>query len=320
MFRSLLIYLSKAAWAQKMVTQWGFAWRMASRFVAGEHMEDAILAAKALNARGINATLDQLGEHASTADEARVAADKIVHLFEMIQEADVGANVSIKLTQLGMGLDDAICRANLSRTLAAAQRHGNFIRIDMEDSPFTDKTLALLGEMRHQGYRPETVGTVLQSYLYRSEQDARALLEQQTKIRLVKGAYKESREVAFPRKRDVDANYDRLTGILLQAAAEQAQPQNSDGRIPPLAALATHDQKRIEFGKTRAQQIGLPKQRVEFQMLFGIRRDLQEALTREGYPVRVYVPFGPHWYPYFMRRLAERPANIGFFVSNFLRR
>jgi len=320
MLRSFLIYLSKAAWAQRMVTRWGFAWRMASRFVAGEQMDDAIRAVKELNARGINATLDQLGEHTSTASEADAAAAKIVRLLESIDEADVCANVSIKLTQIGMGLDDAVCRANLSRILAAAQGQGNFIRIDMEDSPFTDKTLALLGEMRALGYGPETVGTVLQSYLYRTDDDARKLLLKRTKIRLVKGAYAEPAEVAFPKKKDVDANYDRLTALLLDAALEQAPPQNSDGRTPPLAAFGTHDQKRIEFGKSYAAQIGLPKASLEIQMLYGIRRDLQEALAKEGYPMRVYVPFGTHWYPYFMRRLAERPANIWFFVSNFFRK
>jgi proline dehydrogenase len=218
-----------------------------------------------------------------------------------------------------MGTDDAVCRANLARILAAAQAQGNFIRIDMEDSPYTDKTLALLGEMRALGHGPETVGTVIQSYLYRSEEDARRLLSQRTKIRLVKGAYKEPAEVAFPRKKDVDVNYDRLTALMLDAALEQRPLQDSDGRTPPLAALGTHDQKRIEFGKAYAAQIGLPKALVEIQMLYGIRRDLQEALAKQGYPIRVYVPFGTHWYPYFMRRLAERPANIWFFVSNFFR-
>jgi proline dehydrogenase len=303
-----------------MVTKWGFAWRMASRFVAGEQMDDAIRAVRELNARGINATLDQLGEHTASARDADAAADKIIGLLGAIEKSDVCANISVKLTQIGMGLDDAVCRANLARILAAAQRQGNFVRIDMEDSPYTDETLEFLGEMSALGYGPETVGTVLQSYLYRTEGDARSLLEQRTRIRLVKGAYKEPAEVAYPRKRDVDANYDRLTGLLLDAAAEQLPPPNGDGRTPPLAALGTHDQKRIEFGKSYAARIGLPKTQVEIQMLYGIRRDLQESLTKEGYPVRVYVPFGTHWYPYFMRRLAERPANIWFFVSNLFRR
>lgn len=319
MLRSILIYLSKASWAQKIVTRWGFAWRMASRFVAGEQMDDAIKVVRELNARNINATLDQLGEHTSTVSEADVAAAKIIRLLEMIDESGVCANVSIKLTQIGMGLDDAVCRSNLARILAAAQVQGNFVRIDMEDSPCTDMTLALLGEMRALGYGPDTVGTVLQSYLYRSEDDARKLLDQHTKIRLVKGAYKEPAAVAFPSKRDVDANYDRLAGLLLDAALDQSPPHDFDGRTPPLAALGTHDQKRIEFGKAYAARIGLPRALLEIQMLYGIRRDLQEALARQGYPVRVYVPFGTHWYPYFMRRLAERPANIWFFISNFFR-
>jgi proline dehydrogenase len=314
MLRSFLIYLSKAPWAQKMVTNWGFAWRMASRFVAGEQMDDAIRAVRELNARGINATLDQLGEHTASARDADAAADKIIRLLEAIDKSDVCANVSIKLTQIGMGLDDAVCRANLARILAAAQGQGNFVRIDMEDSPYTDQTLELLGAMRALGYGPETVGTVLQSYLYRTEGDARRLLEQRTRLRLVKGAYREPVEVAFPKKRDVDANYDRLTALLLDAAGQQPPPPSGDGRTPPLAAR-----------NPRSSEVGLQSYAPSGCEDAGRIRALWYRATCEvvgegGYPVRVYVPFGTHWYPYFMRRLAERPANIWFFVSNFFRK
>jgi proline dehydrogenase len=318
MLRSFLIYLSKAAWAEKMVTGWRFAWRMASRFVAGESLNDAIRVVRELNEKGINATLDQLGEHTTTEDEANRAADKIVTLLGAIQESGVCANVSLKLTQLGMGTDDQVCRRNLSRILSTAQQYGNFIRIDMEESPYTDKTLEILSEMRAAGFGPETAGTVLQSYLYRSEADLKKLVEGGTKIRLVKGAYNEPAEVAFPKKADVDANYDRLAAVLFESSLSEVA-QNSNGRRPPLAALGTHDQERIQFAKARAEELGLPRNALEFQMLYGIRRDLQDALAREGYPVRVYVPFGRHWYPYFMRRLAERPANLWFFISNFFR-
>jgi proline dehydrogenase len=319
MMRSILIYLSKASWAQKMVTGWSFAWRMASRFVAGELMDDAVRAVRELNARGINATLDQLGEHTSTAAEADQATDKIIRMLDQIQESGICANLSIKLTQLGMGLDNEVCKRNLSRILDAAKRHGNFVRIDMEDSPYTDTTLSLLGEMRALGYGPETVGTVLQSYLYRSEDDLRRLVESGTKIRLVKGAYNEPPRAAFSKKADVDANYDHLTTLLLEAASSQHATAGGDGCNPPFAALGTHDPRRIDFGKAEAVKANLPKSALEIQMLYGIRRDLQDALSREGYPVRVYVPFGTHWYPYFMRRLAERPANIWFFISNLFR-
>jgi len=319
MLRSFLIYLSKAGWAQKFVTRWGFAWRMASRFVAGEQVDDAVRVVKELNAKGINATLDQLGEHTSTAAEADQAADKIVRVLDRIQDSGICSNVSIKLTQIGMGLDDVVCRDNLSRILAAAKAHGNFVRVDMEDSPYTEKTLTFLGEMRTLGYGPETVGTVLQSYLYRSVGDLQQLLQEGTRVRLVKGAYNEPPQVAFPKKSNVDANYDHMASILLDAALLQPSGAAADGCIPPLVALGTHDLKRIQFGKAYAAKCGLPKNSLEIQMLYGIRRDLQDLLAREGYPIRVYVPFGTHWYPYFMRRLAERPANIWFFISNLFR-
>jgi proline dehydrogenase len=321
MLRSFLIYLSKAGWAQKLVTSWGFAWRAASRFVAGERAEDAIGAVRQLNAKGINATLDHLGEHTSTAEEASNATEDILAILDEIDKAGVRANVSIKLTQIGMGLDESICRQNLTRILERARQHSNFVRIDIEDTPYTDITISIYEAMLERGFTTQHMGMAVQSYLYRAEADTRALLEKGTRFRLVKGAYKEPPDKAYPKKADTDANYDLLTKILIDCNLQMENNRLSpDGRIPPIPAIATHDDKRIAFAKQYAAKVGLPKDAIEFQMLYGIRRDLQEQLVQEGYPVRVYVPFGTHWYPYFMRRLAERPANIWFFVSNFFRK
>lgn len=319
MLRSVLIYLSRVAWAQRLLTGWPFAWRVASRFVAGSTIQDAIRVVRELNARGINATLDHLGESTTTLEEASRAADDILALLDEMQRAGVRANLSVKLTQIGLALDEVLCAQNLERILARAAQHGNFVRIDMEDTPFTDQTLALYRRMRQMGY--EKTGVVLQSYLYRSEKDTRSLSAEGARIRLVKGAYKEPAHLAFPRKADVDANFDLLTATILDASLAAGSPAvSADGRIPPILALATHDGKRVAFAKDYAARLGLPMEALEMQMLYGIRRDIQEQCLREGYPVRIYVPYGTHWYPYFMRRLAERPANVWFFLSNIFRR
>jgi len=320
MLRSFLIYLSKAGWAQKLITNWGFAWRAASRFIAGVNPEDAIRVVRELNDKGINATLDHLGEHTSTAEEADKATDDILSILNDIDKSGVKANISIKLTQIGMGLDEEICRHNLVRILETVKKHNNFVRIDMEDTPYTDITISLYRSMRERGFDTHDVGLVIQSYLFRSEEDTRALLADGTRIRIVKGAYNEPPDKAFPKKADTDANYDLLTKVMIDETLNiEGNALSEDGRTPPIPAIATHDDKRIEFAKKHAEKVGLPKTAIEFQMLYGIRRDLQEQLIIEGYPVRVYVPFGAQWYPYFMRRLAERPANIWFFISNFLR-
>ena len=320
MLRSFLIYLSKAGWAQRMVTGWKFAWRAASRFVAGERIEDAIRVIRELNKKGIVATLDQLGEHTTTMEEATNSTVGILAVLDEIDKAGVKSNVSIKLTQIGMGLDDKLCLQNLTRILSHAREYKNFVRIDMEDSPYTNTTIELLDNVLDAGFNIRTVGLVVQSCLYRTEEDTRKLLERGVRFRLVKGAYKEPPDKAYPKKADVDANFDLLTKILIDAALEAKSPKLSeDGRIPPVPAIATHDEKRIAFAKQYAEKVGLPKEALEFQMLYGIRRDLQEQLAMEGYPVRVYVPFGSHWYPYYVRRLAERPANLWFFVSNFFK-
>jgi len=321
MVRSFLIYLSQASWAQKLVTSWGLAWLAASRFVAGETAGDAIRAIRALNEKCISATLDHLGEHTSTVDEADRATEDILLILDQIDKARVRANVSIKLTQIGMGLDEEICRQNLVRILERVKECKNFLRIDMEDTPYTDITLSMYYSMLQRGFTVSQVGLVVQAYLYRTEADVRKLLEYNTHLRLVKGAYKEPSDKAFPKKADVDANFDLLTKLMIDAALKiEANSISTDGRVPPISAIATHDEKRIAFAKQYAEKVGLPKGALEFQMLYGIRRDLQEQLVNQGYPVRVYVPFGTHWYPYFMRRLAERPGNIGFFVSNYFRK
>ena len=315
MLRSFFIHLSKAGRAQKLVTNWSFSWKAASRFVAGVGSEDAVRVVRELNAKGINATLDHLGEHTSTAEEANNAADDILVILDEIDKSGVKSNVSINLTQIGMGLDEDICSQNLVRILDLVKKNKNFLRIDMEDTPYTDITISLYHSLLDRGFDTNQVGLVLQSYLFRTEEDTRKLLEEGTRIRLVKGAYNEPPEKAFPKKADTDANYDLLTKIMIDAALpREANKLSEDGRIPPIVAIASHDDKRIEFAKKHAEKVGLPKNAIEFQMLYGIRRDLQEQLVKEGYPVRVYVPFGTHWYPYFMRRLAERPANIWFFV------
>ncbi len=319
MLRSLLIYLSKAAWARKLVTSWIFAWKTASRFVAGDKLEDAIQAIKTLNGQGISATLDHLGENTTNPEEADRAAQDILKALDAVEAAGVRANVSIKLSQIGLALDVELCARNLQRILEHAGQKGYFVRIDMEDSPWVDQTLALFERMRRAGF--DNVGVVIQAYLYRSQEDLKKIAASGGHVRLCKGAYKEPPEVAFPKKADVDANYDRLAEILIDGALANGAPvASSDGKFPPLPAIASHDPLRLAHAKRYAAQAGLPKAAVEFQMLYGIRRDLQEQTVREGYPMRVYVPYGTEWYPYFVRRLAERPANLWFFVSNFFRK
>jgi proline dehydrogenase len=320
MFRTLFIYLSKAAWARKIVTNWNFAWRAASRFVAGETLDDAIRVIKQLNQKGINATLDHLGEHTTDLESAKRASEEIIQVLDTIQKSGIRANVSIKLTQIGLAVGEGVCRENLQMILQKAVEMNNFIRIDMEDSSCVDATLRLFQQMRHE-QRFNNVGVVIQSYLYRSEEDVRKLTNECSPIRLCKGAYKEPNEVAYPHKPDVDASYDRLAQIMMDGSLAAGCPAISqDGRLPPAVALATHDERRVKVAREYARKIGLPKESLEFQMLHGIRRDLQEGLSKDGYPVRIYVPYGSEWYPYYVRRLAERPANLWFFVSNFFRK
>jgi len=274
----------------------------ARRFIAGETVGEAVEAARQIERQGLTVTLDQLGESVASTDEAAKATRGYTEIIGEIERAGVGRNISIKLTQLGLSVDRATCIDNLRRILDAATPGGFFVRIDMENSPFTDATLDTLETVWNIGYR--NVGTVIQSCLKRSRQDVERLNAMKSRVRLVKGAYREPREVAFQQKSEVDAAYVELTHLLL-----------SEGTYP---AIASHDPNMIAAAKTYAEQKGIDRKAFEFQMLFGIRRDLQASLSAEGYPFRVYVPFGTEWFPYFMRRLGERPANVGFVLRGLL--
>lgn len=307
--RQLLVYLSRAPWARRMVSSWSVAWSVASRFVAGEDRTAAVAATRALNEQGIMVTLDYLGESCTHEGEALQAREEILRLLNDIAANGLQANVSVKPTQLGLKIDPELALANICTLVEQARGVGNFIRIDMEDSPVVDTTLGMYRRLRYE-QKLDNVGVVIQSYLYRSEADIEQLIEDGARVRLCKGAYAEPADVAFPHKADTDANYLNLSRLLLSPKAAQK------GVYP---AFATHDPAIIEDIKAYVRARNISTDAFEFQMLHGIRRDLQEALVKEGYRVRVYVPYGTAWYPYFMRRLAERPANLWFFVSNYFR-
>ncbi len=278
--------------------------KLASRFVAGETADSAVAVLKALNVGGITATLDLLGESVRDAAAARGARDVYLETLDRIRQVRAESHVSLKLTQLGLDIDEAMCVANVRAVATRARQHGSFVRIDMEGSAYTERTLDLFKRL----FQPEfadSIGVVLQSYLRRTEQDVTDLLALGARVRLCKGAYKEPPEIAFPRKRDVDANYVACMERLLER-----------GNYP---AIATHDSKLLAHAKAFTRRLGIPPSRFEFQMLYGVRRDLQRALRREGYNLRVYVPFGDQWYPYLMRRLAERPANLAFLLGSVVK-
>jgi proline dehydrogenase len=318
MLKMLLIYLSQAGWARRIVQGWGFARRTAARFVAGEILDDAIAVVKDLNDRGIYATLDHLGEHVTTREGAVSAADEILVILERLEREKAQSGISVKLSQIGLVLDPGLCQQNLHRILERARQGGIFIRIDMEDSTLTQATLDIFREVRDREFSHYT-GIVIQSSLYRSEEDLKQLLTEGSSIRLCKGAYKEPRSVAYPRKSEVDENFDHLARLLLDHSLRVGSEISGAGNFPPIPALATHDQDRIHKAIKYSREIGLPKSGFEFQMLYGIRGDLQQELIEKGFPVRVYVPYGEEWYPYFVRRLAERPANLWFFIKNLIR-
>lgn len=304
MMRAGLLWLSEQPQIFRFVRRNGLARRFASRFVAGETVESAVAALRDLNAAKLSASLDLLGESVQRAEEAIHARDTYLQTLDRIRAAGADANVSVKLTQMGLDIDEASCVANLRAIIGKAKTHGSFVRIDMEQSDYTAKTLQLFRDT----FYPEfggAVGVVLQSYLRRTAPDVEAMIALRARVRLCKGAYKEPETVAFPAKRDVDANYVACMERLLE-----------HGHYP---GIATHDEKIIAHAKAFTTRKGIAPDRYEFQMLYGVRRDLQQALRREGYNVRVYVPFGSHWYPYLMRRLAERPANIVFIVGNVVK-
>jgi proline dehydrogenase len=278
---------------------------MSSRFVAGKDIADALNVAKAVNDQGMAVTLDSLGESVTSETEAHKAADVYHQLLDLIAARKLNANISVKLTQMGLELSPKLADT-IARSLAEhASRSGSFVRIDMEDSSLTRVTLDIVRRLHARPDLRGAIGIVIQAYLYRSEADIEQLAADGIRVRLCKGAYKEPAEVAFARKADVDASFIRLSKILLES--------------PAYHALATHDEAMIAAAKSFAKQRGIDPSRFEFQMLYGVRRDLQRNLVREGYNVRVYVPFGREWYPYFMRRLAERPANALFLARNFFR-
>ena len=289
---------------QRLASRYGMApgGGFARRFIAGETIEEAVAAVQPLRSQGLLLTLDYLGESVSSAAAASAAAADDVKIIGTIVASGIERNISLKLTQLGLDVDRATAVDNLRRILEPADANGFFVRIDMENSPYTDATLGILETLWQQGHR--NIGTVIQSYLMRSNADIRKLNAMGTRVRLVKGAYQEPKDVAYQKKSDVDAAFVELMKLLLD-----------EGTYP---AIATHDPDMIEATKAHARSKGYANERFEFQMLYGIRRDLQTALVKEGYRVRVYVPFGKQWYPYFMRRLGERPANVVFVVKGIL--
>ncbi|MDF1505908.1 proline dehydrogenase family protein, partial [Roseisolibacter sp. H3M3-2] len=304
MLRNALLYLSNQQAVFRFVRHNGLAKRFASRFVAGETIEGALDAVAALNGRGIRASLDLLGESVTNAGEARETGREYVRLLEAIRARGLDANVSVKLTAMGQDVDEALCVETIGAVLDTAKRHGNFVRLDMESSAYTQRTLDLFYDRLYPAY-PENVGIVLQSYLFRTDDDVAAANAARCRVRICKGAYKEPPAVAYPEKADVDASYVRAMHALMR-----------EGRYP---GLATHDEAIIAEAKRYAKAEGIGPERYEFQMLYGVRRDLQDALVREGYNVRVYVPFGTQWYPYLMRRLAERPANLAFMTGSIVK-
>lgn len=299
--RAGLLWLSEQPYVFRFLRSNGLARRLASRFVAGETIDSAVASVRDINALGISATLDVLGESVTNVREANAARASYLQALDRLAQARADANVSLKLTQMGLDVDQTLCLDNVRAVIARAKALGSFARIDMEGSAYTERTLQLFTQRLHPEFG-DAVGVVLQSYLRRTERDLADLLAQGARIRLCKGAYKEASDVAFPAKRDVDANYVACMEQLLQG-----------GNRP---AIATHDAKIIAHARAFARRHDIPPVRYEFQMLYGVRRDLQLALRRQGFQVRVYVPFGDQWYPYLMRRLAERPANIGFLVGS----
>ena len=302
--RSILIFLSRREGLKDFATRFRPFRKVTQRFVAGDDIETAVRAIRELNARGCTATFDHLNEGVTSAEETEGEVREYKRVLAAIDESGISSNVSIKLTQFGLSIDPELAYRNARAVVEEAARRNNFVRVDMEDSSVTQVTLDIFKRLRSE-FDLNTVGIVLQSYLRRTEADVRDVLAIPARVRLCKGAYNEPPEVAFPDKRDVDENFVRCMKLLLASGVYHG--------------IATHDEKMIRATREFADREGIGKERFEFQMLYGVRRDLQERLAREGYNVRVYVPYGKTWYPYFMRRLAERPANVWFVLKNFFR-
>lgn len=302
MTKSLLLYLSESNGFKNFLTRFKSFNNVTHRFVAGEELGEAVEAIRQLNSKAISASFDHLGESIKSEGETRQEVREYLRVLDQIEKNGLDSNVSVKLTQLGLDVDQGLCYENARTIVEAAGRYQNFVRIDMEDSTKTDATISIFKRLRQEF---ENVGIVVQSYLYRTESDVKDLLQMGARIRLCKGAYKEPETVAFQDKAEVDKNYVHIMKMLLVSGIYHG--------------IATHDENMIAATRQFAAEKGIAPDQYEFQMLFGIRRDLQEKLVKEGYRMRVYVPYGEYWYPYFMRRLAERPANIWFVLKNILK-
>ena len=298
---SALIWLSRQEGLKDFATQFRFFKKLTTRFVAGDTIDEVVPIIREINADNGTASFDHLNESVESAAEAEREVEEYLNILAKIDEQRIRSNVSIKLTQFGLGLDPELAYRNARRVVEEAHRRGNFVRVDMEDSKVTQVTIDIFKRLRAE-FGLNDVGIVLQSYLYRTFADAQELIKLPARIRICKGAYFEPPEVAFSDKKDVDANYVKVMQLLLSSGTYHG--------------IATHDPKMIDATINFASREGIGKEKFEFQMLYGIRRDLQKQLARDGFNMRVYVPYGKHWYPYFMRRLAERPANIWFVLKN----
>jgi proline dehydrogenase len=302
--RSALIYLSRQEGLKEFAAKFGLFKKLTTRFIAGETIDEAVAAIRDLNARGCTSTFDHLNESVGSIAETEAEVREYLDVLAHIDETGIDSNVSIKLTQFGLEIDPDLAYRNVRRIVEDATRRGNFVRVDMEGSNVTQATIDVFKRLRAE-VGLNDVGIAVQSYLYRTMDDVRDLVKIPARIRLCKGAYNEPPEVAYPDKKGVDDNYVRVMEVLLSSGVYHG--------------IATHDPKMIDATVAFAQREGIGREAFEFQMLYGIRRDLQEQLARDGYRMRVYVPYGKHWYPYFMRRLAERPANIWFVLKNLLK-
>jgi proline dehydrogenase len=307
MLRTFFVRLSENPWLRSFAERSSLGHRVSGRFVAGTEIADAVRATQAVNRAGMSVSIDNLGENVTNPDEARHSAQLYHEILDAIVANQLNANISLKLTHMGLDVDEQLARDIVGGLVAkaASMNPPGFVRVDMEGSPYTQRTLDFVHELHRMPGNDKSVGTVIQSYLRRSESDVEKLLAEGIRIRLCKGAYKESAEIAFPAKSDVDANYVKLMKILMKSGIYHG--------------LATHDENIIEQAKAFAISEKISRDSFEFQMLFGIRRDLQRKLVRDGWRLRIYIPFGTEWYPYFMRRLGERPANVLFIARNLLR-
>jgi proline dehydrogenase len=307
MLRTFFVRLSENPSLRNFAERSSLGRRVSGRFVAGTEIADAVRATQAINRAGMSVSIDNLGENVTNPDEARHSAQLYQQILDAIAANRLNANISLKLTHMGLDVDEKLARDIVSGLVAkcASMNPPGFVRVDMEGSPYTQRTLDFVHELHRVPGNSNSVGTVIQAYLRRSEGDVEKLLAENIRIRLCKGAYKESAEIAFPAKSDVDANYVKLMKILMKSGIYHG--------------LATHDQRIIQQATAFAKSEKISPDSFEFQMLYGIRRDLQQRLVRKGWRVRIYIPFGTEWYPYFMRRLGERPANVLFIARNLLR-